>query len=154
MAGKAKPGATVRVYADDQLVGSAKADEAGNFVVDGRMALSVGSHTIRADMLTPDGAKVELRAAVPFDRPEGDQIAAVAGNSETPGAAMAPLAGGSFDGLRSQVTKAFGLLKGLFANGALPNVEQLAAARSATEIALGSLADFKAADPPIPRGRP
>ncbi|WP_377287991.1 LysM peptidoglycan-binding domain-containing protein [Rhizobium sp. SG2393] len=153
VAGKAKPGATVRVYADDQLVGSAPADETGNFVVDGRIALSVGNHTIRADMLSPDGAKVELRAAVPFDRPEGDQVAAVAGASQTPGAAMAPLAGGSFDGLRSQVTKAFGLLKGLFANGATPNVEELAAARSATEIALGSLADFKTADTANPEGQ-
>ncbi|SIP92888.1 LysM domain-containing protein [Rhizobium sp. RU20A] len=146
VAGKARPDATVRVYADDQLLGSAKADAAGNFVVDGLMPLSVGSHTIRADMLTPDGAKVELRAAVPFDRPEGDQVAAVASASQTPGAAMAPLAGGSFDGLRAEVTKAFGLLKGLFANGRLPDMEALAAARSATEIALGSLADFKAAD--------
>ncbi|MGO7429003.1 hypothetical protein ACCT09_57200, partial [Rhizobium ruizarguesonis] len=44
---------------------------------------------------------------------------------------------------------AFGLLKGLFADGKLPGAEQLAAARSATEFALRSVADFRpAADAP------
>ncbi|WP_455872668.1 hypothetical protein [Rhizobium yanglingense] len=41
--------------------------------------------------------------------------------------------------------KAFGLLKGLFADGKLPGAEQLAAARSATEFALRSIAEFRPA---------
>ena len=44
---------------------------------------------------------------------------------------VAPFDGGSFDGLRLEAGKALGLLKGLFADGKLPSVEQLAAARSA-----------------------
>ena len=144
VAGNAKPGALVRIYADDVLVGEMKADEQGRFVVDGTIDLPVGNHTIRADMMSADGSKVDLRAAVPFDRPAGDQVAAVAqANAQ---GSVVPFDGGSFDGLRMEATKALGLLKGLFADGKVPTAEQLAAARSATEIALKSLADFKVAD--------
>ncbi|MGQ3294158.1 MAG: hypothetical protein ACT6U0_18355, partial [Shinella sp.] len=50
IAGTAKPGALVRIYADDTLVGEAKADEAGRYVADGAINLSVGRHTVRADV--------------------------------------------------------------------------------------------------------
>ncbi|MBP1860718.1 LysM peptidoglycan-binding domain-containing protein [Rhizobium herbae] len=144
VAGNAKAGALVRIYADDALVGETKADAQGRFVVDGTIDLPVGNHTIRADMMGADGSKVELRAAVPFDRPAGDQVAAVAqGNAQ---GSVVPFEGGSFDGLRMEATKALSLLKGLFADGKVPTAEELAAARSATEIALKSLADFKVAD--------
>ena len=144
VAGNAKAGALVRIYADDALVGETKADAQGRFVVDGTIDLPVGNHTIRADMIGADGSKVELRAAVPFDRPAGDQVAAVAqGNAQ---GSVVPFEGGSFDGLRMEATKALSLLKGLFADGKVPSGEELAAARSATEIALKSLADFKVAD--------
>ncbi|MGE6782099.1 LysM peptidoglycan-binding domain-containing protein [Ensifer adhaerens] len=139
VAGSAKPGALVRVYADDKLVGEMKADDKGNFVVDGQIELTVGSHIIRADMLNEDGTKVVMRASVPFDRPAGSQVAAVAPSST-------PSATAGLDGLRAEAGKALALLKGLYANGKVPNGEQLAAARSATEIALKSLADFRLAD--------
>ena len=144
VAGTANAGALVRVYADDRLVGEAKTDEQGRFVVDGTLELSVGKHTIRADMMADDGTTVAIRAAVPFDRPAGDQVAAVAQASAN--GAITPFDGGVFDGLRLEAGKALNLLKGLFANGKVPTGEELAAARSATEIALGSLADFKAPD--------
>ncbi|MCV9965871.1 LysM peptidoglycan-binding domain-containing protein [Pararhizobium sp. BT-229] len=144
VAGNAKAGALVRIYADDKLIGEMKADEQGRFVIDGAIDLPVGSHTIRADVMGPDGVKVEQRAAVPFDRPVGDQVAAVAQPNAQ--GTVVPFEGGSFDGLRMEATKALGLLKGLFADGKVPSAEQLAAARSATEIALKSLADFKVAD--------
>ncbi len=144
VAGNAKAGAVVRIYADDVLVGETKADEQGRFVVDGTINLPVGNHTIRADMMGADGSKVELRAAVPFNRPVGDQVAAVAqGNAQ---GSVVPFEGGSFDGLRLEAAKALALLKGLFADGKAPTDEELAAARSSTEIALKSLADFKVAD--------
>lgn len=148
VAGSARPGAIVRIYAGDVLLGEAKADEAGRFVVDGRIALPVGRHVIRADMMGPDGVRVEFRAAVPFDRPEGEQVAAVAqpASASAPAGAIAALDGGAFDALRTDVTRAFTLLKGLFAGGATPAVDALAAARSGTEIALSSLAAFKPAD--------
>ncbi len=144
VAGTAKPGSLVRIYANDQLVGEMKANDGGRFVVDGVIDLPVGSHTIRADVMSADGSKVEMRAAVPFDRPAGDQVAAVAEAGAQ--GAVAPFEGGSFDALRTEATKALGLLKALYADGKTPTVEELAAARSATEIALKSLADFKVAD--------
>ncbi|CAN7563117.1 LysM peptidoglycan-binding domain-containing protein [Pararhizobium sp. LjRoot238] len=144
VAGNAKAGALVRIYADDKLVGEMKADEQGRFVVEGAIDLPVGGHTIRADVMGADGSTVDMRAAVPFDRPAGDQVAAVA-QPDAQGT-VAPLEGGSFDGLRMEATKALGLLKGLFKDGKVPTAEELAAARSATEIALKSLADFKVAD--------
>ncbi|WEZ83914.1 LysM peptidoglycan-binding domain-containing protein [Rhizobium sp. 32-5/1] len=141
VAGSAKPGSIVRIYANDVLVGEIKADEQGRFVVDGTLDLAVGNHTIRADMLSADGSKVEFRASVPFDRPEGEQVAAVAQPDAS--GRMASFDGGSFDGLRAEAGKALAILKGLFDGGKVPNAEQLAAARSATEIALNSLANFK-----------
>ncbi|WP_439655515.1 LysM peptidoglycan-binding domain-containing protein [Shinella lacus] len=145
IAGTAKPGALVRIYADDKLVGEAKADEAGRYVADGTIDLSVGRHTVRADVMSPDGGKVEFRASVPFDRPEGEQVAVVAQDSATgdTGPALGLIGGGTFDKLRSEADKAIALLKGLYANGRVPTAEELAAARSATEIALRSLAEFR-----------
>ena len=145
VAGNAKPGAKVRIYANDRLLGEMKADETGNYVVDGTVSLPVGRHTIRADVMSPDGARVELRASVPFDRPAGDQVAVVARDDTAPAGTMPALslAGGTVDKLRTEAEKAVSLLAGLYENGRLPTVEELAAARSATEIALKRLADFR-----------
>ncbi|CZT34718.1 LysM peptidoglycan-binding domain-containing protein [Rhizobium sp. 9140] len=140
VAGTARPGSTVRIYADDQLVGEGKADAQGRFVIDGELSLSVGQHVIRVDMVGADG-KVQMRAAVPFERPEGDQISAVA---QTPASGSDPAFDGAiFDASRMEAAKAFALLKGLYAGGKLPGLDQLAAARSATEIALTSLSGVK-----------
>ena len=145
IAGTAKPGALVRIYADDKLVGEAKADEQGHYVVDGTIDLAVGRHTVRADVMSADGGKVDFRASVPFDRPEGEQVAVVAQENATGngGPALGLIGGGTFDKLRAEADKAIALLKGLYANGGLPSAEELAAARSATEIALKSLAEFR-----------
>lgn len=139
VAGNAKPGALVRIYADDKLLGEVKADDSGHFVIDGAIELSVGSHIIRADMMNDDASKVAMRAAVPFDRPAGAQVAAIA-------SAPADTANNGLDGLKAEAAKALALLKGLYADGKQPTAEQLAAARSATEFALQSLAEFKPAD--------
>ncbi|MDE3810961.1 LysM peptidoglycan-binding domain-containing protein [Sinorhizobium meliloti] len=139
VAGNAKPGALVRIYADDKLLGEVKADDKGHFVVDGLIELSVGSHIIRADMMNEDASKVAMRASVPFDRPAGAQVAAIAGST-----LAAPTTG--LDRLKAEAGKALTLLKALFADGKQPSMEQLAAARSATEFALQSLAEFKPAD--------
>ncbi|NVD38315.1 LysM peptidoglycan-binding domain-containing protein [Ensifer sp. HO-A22] len=139
VAGSAKPGALVRIYADDKLLGEMKADDKGHFVVDGEIELSVGSHIIRADMLSEDASKVVMRASVPFDRPAGAQVAAVAGP-------VSAAATAGLDGLRAEAGKALALLKGLFADGKVPTGEQLAAARSASEFSLKSLADFRLTD--------
>jgi nucleoid-associated protein YgaU len=77
VAGSSPRGTEVRVYADDQLIGDDRANSEGRFLVEGRMALSVGEHTIRADLVGPSGTVV-ARALVPFDRPEGGMAAAIA----------------------------------------------------------------------------
>ncbi|ARO29479.1 peptidoglycan-binding lysin domain-containing protein [Rhizobium sp. NXC14] len=147
IAGTARANAKVLGYADDSLVGQDTAGPDGHFVIDGVAALSVGDHKIRVDVVDPAG-KVIVRAAVNFNRPAGDQVrvAAQAGPADANGAAsMVPLDEGELGKLKAEAGKAFGLLKGLFADGQLPGAEQLAAARSATEFALRSVADFRPA---------
>jgi nucleoid-associated protein YgaU len=145
IAGSARPGALVRIYANEKLVGEAKADAEGRFVVDGKIVLTVGRHTIRADMMRADGTTIDMRASVPFDRPEGEQVAVVAQENATgdTSPALGLVGGGTFDRLRGEADKAIALLKGLYAGGRLPSAEELAAARSATEIALKSLSEFR-----------
>lgn len=151
VAGTTKPHAKVRAYADDKLIGEIAAGGDGHFVVDGVMPLAVGDHKIRVDVL--DGAgKVIIRTSVNFTRPEGNQVtvaaqtpAATGAQTPSVAAAMVPLDEGELAKLREGAGKAFTLLKGLFADGKQPNVEQLAAARSGTEIALKSLSEFRPA---------
>ncbi|MBY3463148.1 LysM peptidoglycan-binding domain-containing protein [Rhizobium laguerreae] len=147
IAGTTRSNAKVIGYADDSLVGQDTAGSDGHFVIDGVVALSVGDHKIRVDVVDPAG-KVIVRAAVNFNRPAGDQVrvAAQSAPTEANGASsMVLLDEGELGKLKAEVGKAFGLLKGLFADGKLPGAEQLAAARSATEFALRSVADFRPA---------
>jgi nucleoid-associated protein YgaU len=165
VAGSAAPGARVRAYADGHLIGEYPADDKGRFVIDGAMKLSVGDHEIRTDVVDADG-KVLVRATVPFNRPEGEAVAAVAGQApatpapaptEVAQAAKTDAAGTEvtsmanfdkmqFEKLSTEAMKALNLLKGLYADGKTPSAEELAAARSALEIALKSVAEYKFAD--------
>ncbi|MBB4216835.1 nucleoid-associated protein YgaU [Rhizobium sp. BK212] len=151
IAGTTRSNAKVIGYADDNLIGQDTAGTDGHFVIDGVVALSVGDHKIRVDVVDPTG-KVIVRAAVNFNRPAGDQVRVAAQSvpADASGASsMVPLDEGELGKLKAEAGKAFGLLKGLFADGKLPGAEQLAAARSATEFALRSVADFRpAADAP------
>ncbi|MGN6471523.1 MAG: LysM peptidoglycan-binding domain-containing protein, partial [Rhizobiaceae bacterium] len=72
------PGSTVRVYANDTVLGEAKTSPVGRFLVESIHELAVGDYIIRADMLAADGLKVAARAAVPFTRAPGESVAAVA----------------------------------------------------------------------------
>jgi len=148
VAGTTKPNAKVRAYADDKLIGEITAGADGHFVVDGVMPLAVGDHKIRVDVLDAEG-KVVVRGSVNFTRPEGNQVTVAAqtpaANAQTQSAApsMVPLDEGELIKLKEGAGKAFALLKGLFTDGKQPDAEQLAAARSGTEIALKSLSEFR-----------
>lgn len=142
IAGTASSGGTVRASVDDQPVGDAAIDGAGNFVVEGKLAIAVGEHTVRVELLDAQG-KVVVAASVPFNRPEGSQVAVVAPPANTADDAIMPLESSAFETQRQTLAKAFGILQSLFANGGQPSMEDVAAARSATEIALGALADFR-----------
>ncbi|MFS2176371.1 Ig-like domain-containing protein [Rhizobium pisi] len=147
IAGTTRSNAKVIGYADDSLVGQDTAGSDGHFVIDGVVALSVGDHKIRVDVVDPAG-KVIVRASVNFNRPAGDQIRVAAQSvpaEASSGSSLVPLDEGELGKRKAEAGKAFGLLKGLFADGKQPGAEQLAAARSATEFALRSVADFRPA---------
>ncbi|MBP1850807.1 LysM peptidoglycan-binding domain-containing protein [Rhizobium halophytocola] len=146
IAGTSSTAGKAVAYADDDAVGSAMVATAGHFVIEGRQVLSVGQHTIRVD-LTGAAGKVVVRTTVPFDRPAGTQVSAVAANgsqsSSEPTRPMVPLELGALEKQRDTLSKAFAILRSLFADGQMPAMEDLAAARSATEIALGALIDTR-----------
>ncbi|MBC7283507.1 Ig-like domain-containing protein [Hoeflea sp.] len=85
VAGSATPGSRVRVSADGVVIGTEQADETGRFIIEATSALAVGEHIISADLMDSAGQDILLRATVPFNRPEGESLAAVA-----PSAASAP----------------------------------------------------------------
>lgn len=76
IAGSGEVDATVRGYLDDAVLTDSTINTDGNFVIEADVPVSVGLHTIRVDMLADDGSVI-ARAVVPFDRPPGDQVAAV-----------------------------------------------------------------------------
>ena len=84
VAGAAPLGATVRIYANELLLGDAKTSPEGRFLLEAERDLKVGDYIIRADVLSKDGSKVLARAAVPFEREPGDSVAAVAEGAARP----------------------------------------------------------------------
>ncbi len=65
ISGRAVPGASVRVYLDDALLGEADADARGRWHLSPRRAPDGGDHTLRADQVAK-GGKVVARVEVPF----------------------------------------------------------------------------------------
>ncbi|MCJ8508178.1 LysM peptidoglycan-binding domain-containing protein [Rhizobium lemnae] len=141
VAGVAKPGSRLKGYADGQLIGQTTAGGDGSFVIDGVRELTVGQHTIAVDQIGADD-KVIVRVEVPFNRPAGDQVAAVA-SQQNSAASLTQIDAGAFDKLRNEVAKAFQLLQNLYANNATPSMEQVAAAHSAVSISLRSLTEYR-----------
>lgn len=141
VAGEAPAGSTVRALADEARIGEIKTDATGHFVIEGTIDLSVGSHVITVELLDDNG-NVKVKASVPFDLPAGDQVSVVAQASGDAGG-LVPLEQVAFEKQRDALAKAFAILKGLYADGKSPAIEELAAARSATEIGLQSIADFR-----------
>ncbi len=89
VAGAATSGSKVRVYVDNALVAEDQASGDDRFLASGKAELSIGRHLVRADQLD-NGGQVVARAEVPFDRPEGERVAAIA-----PPAGMARPSGSS-----------------------------------------------------------
>ncbi len=154
IAGSAPAGTTIRALVDDTRVGESKAEASGSFVVEGDIQLSVGSHIITAEALDASG-KVTVRVRVPFSRPETDQATVAMQPSGAPAAQQNATASGkapaavtdqaAFEALRTEVSKAFAILSGLFRDGKTPTLDEVAAAKSATVIALRSLSEFRTA---------
>jgi len=86
VAGGAPAGSTVRIYANDLLLGDARSSPEGRFLLEIERDLKVGDYIIRADVLAANGSKVLARAAVPFEREPGEAVAAVAPAAPQPAA--------------------------------------------------------------------
>lgn len=85
IAGSATPDYPVKVSADGALIGTATADENGRYIIEAQAELSVGDHIINADLMDESTGTVLLRATVPFNRPEGETLAAVSPAPSTTG---------------------------------------------------------------------
>jgi hypothetical protein len=66
-AGRAEPNRLVRLYADNELVGTAVADAAGDWQLTVDRPISVGDHELRVDAVADNG-EVVARVALPFTR--------------------------------------------------------------------------------------
>ncbi|MHC8494547.1 Ig-like domain-containing protein [Thalassospira sp. SM2505] len=73
MSGKADMDHTVQVYLDNKHVGTAPADENGNWALTIGEPIEPGNYTMRADQLD-DGGKVTARVEIPFERAKPDEI--------------------------------------------------------------------------------
>jgi nucleoid-associated protein YgaU len=84
VAGSAQPNASVQVYLDDALIGSATADGKGSWNIATEHPLGDGNHTVRADQLAANG-KVAGRAEIGFTAggggPTSGQVTVATGNS-------------------------------------------------------------------------
>lgn len=67
LAGRAPPGAEIRVYVDDHPEGDARADASGHWLLALDRPVAPGMHQVRLDRIAPGGT-VLSRIAVPFDR--------------------------------------------------------------------------------------
>jgi nucleoid-associated protein YgaU len=77
VAGSAKTKAPVRVYMDDKLVGEAKPEENGRWLLETKREVEPGRRVVRADQVEGGGSgKVVERAEVPFERTEDVAILA------------------------------------------------------------------------------
>ncbi|WP_295812995.1 Ig-like domain-containing protein [uncultured Nitratireductor sp.] len=83
VAGAAPVGSTIRVYVNQILLGETVTAPNGRFLIEATRDLPIGDYIVRADMLSDDSSTVVARAAVPFTRAEGEQVAAVAAPNTT-----------------------------------------------------------------------
>jgi nucleoid-associated protein YgaU len=76
IAGKSKGAATVRLFANDVLLGDTKPGEGDRFLAELVHAMPVGDYIIRAEGLAADGVTIVAKASVPFQRVAGDNMSA------------------------------------------------------------------------------
>ena len=69
LGGRAKPGATVRVYLDNGLIGEAATADSGRWTLNPGHPVAAGSYRLRVDQIGGDG-KVTARIELPFVRAE------------------------------------------------------------------------------------
>jgi len=77
LGGRAKPGATVRVYLDNGLLGEATTADSGRWTLNPEHPVAAGTYRLRVDQVGGDG-KVTARIELPFVR--GEHLAEANGN--------------------------------------------------------------------------
>jgi nucleoid-associated protein YgaU len=93
IAGQAKAGSTIRLYANGDILGETKATENNRFLLEIERELAIGDYAISAEMLDANGQKVLAKAVVPFKREAGEAVVAVAPEApKTEDLAAAPAA--------------------------------------------------------------
>ncbi|MGL4490480.1 MAG: LysM peptidoglycan-binding domain-containing protein [Rhizobiaceae bacterium] len=75
VAGSAKAVATVRVYANDMILGESKALPGDRFLVEVQKDMAAGDYIIKAEGLDADGVTVLGRSVVPFKAGAAEQVA-------------------------------------------------------------------------------
>jgi nucleoid-associated protein YgaU len=68
VAGEAPPGTLLRIYADDRLVGEARAGSEGTWLLEAQTPVSIGEVVMRAEAASESGVDPTVRAEVPFVR--------------------------------------------------------------------------------------
>lgn len=68
VAGQSEPGSDVRVYVDNELVGEAKTDSSGRWLLEGTKTIEPGKVDVRADKVENSEGEVTARAEVTFER--------------------------------------------------------------------------------------
>jgi nucleoid-associated protein YgaU len=68
VAGAAAPGALVRIYADEDLVGEVRANQEGAWLVEARKDVPLGEVVIRADVVDAASASPAAKVELPFTR--------------------------------------------------------------------------------------
>ena len=108
LSGRADPGATVRLYAENQPLGTVTADRRGKWSLVAPRPPASGKIELRADELGADGS-VAARVAQPFESPVGGTP--VANYTVTPGNSLWVIARKAY-GNGQQYTVIFGANKG------------------------------------------
>ncbi|WP_417774100.1 LysM peptidoglycan-binding domain-containing protein [Stappia sp.] len=70
IAGAGKPGSDVRVYLDNKLVGEAKTDTKGRWLMEAESKVDPGKVDVRADQVATGDGSVTARAEVTFEKAE------------------------------------------------------------------------------------
>jgi nucleoid-associated protein YgaU len=70
VSGRARPGATLRLYLNDSLVAGVTASADGRFAVTIKEGVAPGSYRIRVDEVERKSGAVHARAEVPFNVPQ------------------------------------------------------------------------------------
>jgi LysM repeat protein len=84
VSGRARPGATVRLYLNDSFVAPVTADADGRLAVTINEGVAPGSYRVRLDEVDSSSGKVRARAEVPFNVP--DVAITASARAETPAA--------------------------------------------------------------------